>query len=200
VSAVLPFRAQEYGRHFIRCQAEVAREECMFEVGLNHGITYHVVARDAAQKADVLRQMLGIAGCMAVTADGGLVGNLSVSENLALPLLYHQPGEVPAMDRRMAAVFNACGVGQGEAQRLALSMPGALAPFDRKLAAFVRAMLMEPELIVFDAVDEGLPPAEAQRALGFGQLFRLHFPFRTVVHLGYAAPPSAAPDERVIRL
>ena len=52
-------------------------------------------------------------------------------------------------------------------------LPDRLSEFERRLAAFVRAMLAEPEIMVYDGLFDGLTRVEIEKAMGFDRLFRL---------------------------
>jgi ABC-type molybdenum transport system ATPase subunit/photorepair protein PhrA len=81
--------------------------------------------------------------------------------------------------------------GQDGAQLRALDFarPAGLSPWQKRLAGFVRAMLMEPELIVFDSLFGGISRADASKVREFRRIFHLHFPFRQAVFVSYAEEP-----------
>jgi phospholipid/cholesterol/gamma-HCH transport system ATP-binding protein len=85
--------------------------------------------------------------------DGALFGSMSVYENVAYPLRYHT-------DKSEEEIADIVG------QRLAdvgLESAGSLRPAEisggmRKRAGFARALVMEPEIVMFDEPDSGLDP------------------------------------------
>lgn len=121
-----------------------------------------------------------------VERDGGLMSHLSVWNNLLLPLEYR------ARDVRHAAedaklLFVLCGEDRAALPRLLKRYPDALSLYERRLVGFVRALLLEPEVLVLDGTFDGLAAAEKEKALRWMQVFRLRFPFRVLLYRGQDA-------------
>lgn len=93
------------------------------------------------------RKRMGI-----VLNDGGLISNLKVWENIMLPLSYHSSSHHD-MDEKMISILGKIGYDDDIAV-----LPGPLPAYKKRLAGFARAMLMEPDLIIYDSVFEGLSP------------------------------------------
>lgn len=159
---------------------------------MNRGFSYQIVVRTQEEKQHVLGQLARYPGAAVVAPDGGLIGNLKVWENLALPGDYHGVARGGELEREAVEIFCRCGLDRTTVPDLVHRLPGALSLFEKRLVAFVRAMLREPELMVYDSVFDGLAPGEADRVRGFNRLFRLYFPFRTSVYLGFDA--QSEPD------
>jgi phospholipid/cholesterol/gamma-HCH transport system ATP-binding protein len=86
-----------------------------------------------------------------VFQDGALMSNLTLYNNLALPLRYHHR----LKDKEIAARVNATLEDFGlEAVRM--NLPAQLSIGQRKLASFARALIMEPRLIFFDEPVSGV--------------------------------------------
>jgi ABC-type transporter Mla maintaining outer membrane lipid asymmetry ATPase subunit MlaF len=89
-----------------------------------------------------------------VFEDGGFWSTRTVFENVALPLLYHRPAEAEAKVREVAAELELEGH---------LDQPGAaLTATARRRAMLARALVLEPELLLFDDPQQGLLPREAR--------------------------------------
>jgi phospholipid/cholesterol/gamma-HCH transport system ATP-binding protein len=95
-----------------------------------------------------LRQRIGV-----LFQDGALFGSMSVFDNVAFPLRQHTDmGEAAIAERVTARLTD---VGLAEAMDDA---PSQLSGGMRKRAGFARALVMEPDVVIFDEPDSGLDP------------------------------------------
>lgn len=113
-----------------------------------------------------LRQRLGVA-----FQDGALWQNMTIYQNLALPLQYHFPrmarSEIDERINRLVAAF--------PVRRHFPLRPAALSGGERKIVSFLRALILEPEVLFFDeptsfvdnqSADRIIAVLEAQRRRG----------------------------------
>jgi ABC-type multidrug transport system ATPase subunit len=113
--------------------------------------------------------------------DGGLLQSLDAWQNTLLPVAYHAAHEVDVAVRRAHAIFAALGRRPAEF----IGRPGnSLSLYDRRFAGFVRAMLVEPELLVLDRLFEELGRDERKGIAACIDLFGSRYPLRRVLYLG----------------
>lgn len=109
---------------------------------------------------------------------GGLVSNLKVWENLVLPLEYHAACPQAEVEERGLAALRRVGYGG----RL-MEIPGHLSHYEKRLIGVARAMLTEPELIVYSAVLAGLSGGEKSGIIAAALEFHREKPGRTLLFI-----------------
>lgn len=121
-----------------------------------------------ARELNQVRQRVGVS-----YPAGGLVSNLKVWENLTLPLAYHtllSPAEIEERGMRVLTRL-------GYEGRL-MELPGLLTLCQKKLIGFGRAMLTDPELMLYDSPQQGLNHEEQERFLRVAAEFHRERPGR----------------------
>jgi phospholipid/cholesterol/gamma-HCH transport system ATP-binding protein len=95
-----------------------------------------------------LRRRIGV-----LFQDGALFGSMSVFDNIAFPLRQHT--DMPEAQIARVVKERLSDVGLAEAIDV---LPSQLSGGMRKRAGFARALVMEPEIVIFDEPDSGLDP------------------------------------------
>jgi putative ABC transport system ATP-binding protein len=127
-----------------------------------------------------------------VLPDGGLIGHLTVAENVELPLAY--AGDGRRRDRRMRVLAALAEVGLEGRD----SEPAAeLSDTDQRRAAIARALVHTTPIVLADDPTAGLDGDEARAVIDL--LSRLHRDGRTVV-VATSDPAVAARATRRLRL
>jgi len=164
---------------------------------LSEGLTYRAVVRSAALQKSLVASFAESDLAAVVPPDGGFVGNLKVWENLVLPAAYHGQPRLEELDARAGSIFRRIGGDGRSGAELCAQPPGRLSHLELRCAAFVRAMLVEPEIMVYDSLFEGLTRAEVEQVLAFDRVFHLYFPFRTSIWVDLELPmlPEVAARE-----
>lgn len=107
----------------------------------------HPLADLAPDQIYQLRRQIGV-----VPFSGGLVSNLKMWENITLPLLY-QSG---AIDEEITAVA-LTRLEQLEYHGEVTVLPAHLTLYEKRITAFVRATLQQPQLMVYCNSLDGIP-------------------------------------------
>lgn len=141
---------------------------------------YRVEAGSAADVAGMLAQLPAFPKTVRVGRDGGLLSHLSVWKNLSLPLEYHAQ-DVRHIAEDASLLFVLCGEDKADLPRLMESYPDDLSRYEKRLVGFVRALLLEPEVLVLDDIADGLSDKEKEKAMQWEKAFSLRFPFRVLL-------------------
>jgi ABC-type transporter Mla maintaining outer membrane lipid asymmetry ATPase subunit MlaF len=153
---------------------------------LQSGYSYCLVVRSESQRSALLNNLGDQAGVVIVPHNGGLISNLRVWENIVLPVQYHGIEVAGRLEDNVAQLLVQCGLeDEAAVSDLLLKLPDHLSLYEKRLVGFVRAMLMSPELIIYDSMNEGLSRKELARVVKFDKVFRLYFPFRTSVLVSF---------------
>jgi ABC-type transporter Mla maintaining outer membrane lipid asymmetry ATPase subunit MlaF len=83
--------------------------------------------------------------------DSGLLNNMNVYDNLALPLRYDQDVEEKDVKLKVRSVLDEMGILKDE-----WHFPGEMSRSERKLANVGRAIIINPEILFYDEPLEGL--------------------------------------------
>ena len=158
-------------------------------ISLHPGSSSQLIASSAERKEELLDSLLAqVKGCV-VERDGGLISNLSVRENIALPSEFHGVGDAERRESRLKELTGRLGEDGAALRTLEHGQPALLSVSQKRLAGFLRAMLMEPEFMVFDSLLEGISRADALKLREFERIFHLYFPFRHVMFVNFSDDP-----------
>lgn len=144
------------------------------------GGQYHI---DNSATAALLAQLPAFPKTVRVERDGGLMSHLTVWKNLSLPLEYHAQ-DVRHIAEDASLLFALCGEDKADLPRLMDSYPDTLSVYEKRLVGFIRALLLEPEVLVLNDVFGDLSSKEKEKALQWEKVFRLRFPFRVLLYCG----------------
>jgi D-methionine transport system ATP-binding protein len=113
-----------------------------------------------------------------VPAGGGLMSNLNAWENISLPVAYHAPQKLAGALADVHALLGELG---GVDDNLLAKLPEHMTLYERRLAAYLRSLLEEPELLVVESLAAGLGPTKRRRAGRFAEIYRARCPHGTFV-------------------
>ncbi|MGH8692205.1 MAG: hypothetical protein ACREUS_14365 [Burkholderiales bacterium] len=115
-----------------------------------------------------------------VPADGGLISSLNAWENISLPVAYHAPARLPGLLAQVRGLLDELG---GVDDGLLGKLPENMTLYEKRLTAFVRALLENPELVVVENLAAGLGPTKRRRVARFAQVYQARCPGATYVQL-----------------
>ena len=164
------------------------------EIELGRGLTYAVTVGTPRELDGLLEQLLHVSASQVADSVGGLINDINILENIALPALYHGFGRVSGIEREIIKAFGECGLDNAQAEALFRNLPGEIRPFEKRLAGFVRSLIARPELLVYGRFFEGLSWEEMERAVALNAVFRNRHPEGTAVYLMLRDMPGLEPQ------
>jgi ABC-type transporter Mla maintaining outer membrane lipid asymmetry ATPase subunit MlaF len=115
-----------------------------------------------------------------VPADGGLISSLNGWENITLPVAYHAPQRIPQLFAEVRELLEDLG---GVDERLLHKLPEEMTLYEKRLAAYVRAMLEKPALLLVETAAAGLGPTKRRRTARFAEAYHARCAGGTYVQL-----------------
>jgi ABC-type lipoprotein export system ATPase subunit len=159
---------------------EVAREIAPLQLVLDRGLSYRALT-DAMSRPRLLAALTTTPGIQVVPRDGGLLANLRVADNLLLPLRWLRNADTSGALIRAQRWMMELGIDPARCAALGDAMPEALTVFETRAVAWVRALLLNPEVLVLDRLSEGLVKRELLSASRVRSVFQRAYPFRTLL-------------------
>jgi ABC-type transporter Mla maintaining outer membrane lipid asymmetry ATPase subunit MlaF len=115
-----------------------------------------------------------------VPAHGGLISSLNGWENVTLPVAYHQPRRIPQLFDEVRELLEDLG---GVEDDLLHRLPEEMTPYEKRLTAYVRALLEKPALLLVETAAAGLGPTKRRRTARFAEAYHARCPGGTYVQL-----------------
>ena len=103
-----------------------------------------------------------------VPADGGLISSLNGWENITLPVAYHAPQRIPHLFDEVNELLGDLG---GVDDNLLKKLPEEMTLYEKRLAAYVRALLEKPALLLVETAAIGLGPTKRRRTARFAEAY-----------------------------
>lgn len=86
-----------------------------------------------------------------IPANGGLISNLKVWENITLPLWYHSKRQIVDTEKSIAYWLSALNLEEQDWEKFTASPVARLVPWERKLAGLLRGLILAPQILIIDA-------------------------------------------------
>lgn len=167
------------GSHCVSCAYKEELLAALHEFRPRSGTRLVLLGTDVAGLREAERlQLMRRVGF--VPANGGLVSSLNAWENISLPVAYHAPRKLAAAAAEVRELLAELG---GIDDNLLAKLPEDMTLYERRLAAYVRALLEKPDLLVVENLGGGLGPTKRRRAARFPEVYQARCPGGTFVHL-----------------
>lgn len=151
---------------------------------LGQGLHYRVVVSDENDRERFLQSFLRPPETVLLAADGGLLNNLKIDENVLLPLMYRGDQSV-VPEELVLELFARCGIDAAQTSLLLTRLPYQLSPYQKRAVGFVRSVLLKPKVMVYASVLQGVTQVESKQIAGFDQILRCYEPACTSVFIDY---------------
>jgi ABC-type transporter Mla maintaining outer membrane lipid asymmetry ATPase subunit MlaF len=115
-----------------------------------------------------------------VPADGGLLSSLNAWENIVLPVSYHSPHRLPQLYGEVCGALDDLG---GVDAHLLGKLPEEMSLYEKRVCAYIRALLEKPRLLMVESPAAGLGPTKRGRAARFADTYHGRCPGGTYVEL-----------------
>jgi hypothetical protein len=158
-------------------------QQLAFELG--RGRTYQLLFSNRVRFDAALGKISRGSGVGTVMHEGALISNISVRENILLPVAYRDPERLEEASLRAHEIFTAIGFAGAELDALLRRLPAGLSALERRITGFVRALLTNPQVLVFDRLGDDLTPEESRHAETLHRVWWACFPFRTAIYLDF---------------
>lgn len=164
------------------------------DIELGRGLSYLISVRSLREIDALTGQLLGLPAARMADNVGGLINNITILENIALPVLYHRMAPVAEVERLIVGAFADCGVDGEAADVICRKRPGEASAFEKRLAGFVRCLVSHAEILVYSRFLEGLTRTEMGRAASLNEVFRARCPDGTAIYLMLNDMPDLQPQ------
>ena len=118
-----------------------------------------------------------------VWGSGGLVSNLKVRENIFLPLAYNKGERPESVEENVEALFLKMGWDRKGLAAYMGRLPGTLPLHEKKLVGLIRALLLRPDLVIYESLFDGLDLRQADNLLKTTFEFHNEEVMRTTIYI-----------------
>lgn len=118
-----------------------------------------------------------------IPADGGIISNLKVWENIVLPVWYHKGRSPGQVEDEVIDIYIRLGFDRSQLPDYLSKQSELLPAYEKRIIAMVRSMLMEPKVMVYDSLFSGVNQQMGQRIFELTDKFQTENPDRTTVYL-----------------
>ena len=86
---------------------------------------------------------------------GGLISNLTIWDNIMLPVIYHREKDLKDMEEKVIQLCKMLDIDMRWGSQFSKKLCGSLSIDEKRLISFIRAFIIDPDIILYDSVFEG---------------------------------------------
>ena len=132
------------------------------------GARLFVLGTEVGDALDELQRLALLGKVGFVPANGGLISSLNGWENVTLPVAYHEPQRIPRLFDEVRELLDDLG---GVNDDLLHKLPEEMTLYEKRLTAYVRALLEKPALLLVETAAAGLGPTKRRRTARFAEAY-----------------------------
>jgi ABC-type uncharacterized transport system YnjBCD ATPase subunit len=177
------FHAKLQGRTLVLTDAS---QRVLLTVPLDTGGRHRLVVHEGNTVPLILEALETVPGVGVLPADGGLLSDVSVADNLSLALRYGVKADaatVRGWEATLQRAFRACGWSHARINTIGRELPMNLERTERWLIGFVRHLLRPSELLVLDRIFLGLSRRQSDAVLAMQAVHHEFHPTRPALFI-----------------
>ncbi|QWR77725.1 ATP-binding cassette domain-containing protein [Candidatus Magnetomonas plexicatena] len=117
------------------------------------------------------------------SAELTFISNLSIIENITLPVKYHQGVKLKEIENRLVVFYEVLGLDKEGLRGYVLRLPSTLSSEEKQITALLRALLNNCRIIVYDSVFAGLSVDLMKRMLTLTMDYHFRMPGRVSLYI-----------------
>ncbi len=193
----MSFHATLQGRTLVLTDAA---QRVLLSVPLDAGGRHRMVVPERAMIRSVLAVLEAIPGVKVLPAEGGLLNDMTVADNLSLALRYGVVADAATVknwEHTLHRAFRDCGMSEARISTIGRELPMNLERSERWLVGFVRHLLRPGELLVLDRIFAGLSRQQANAMMAMEAVHHVFHPLHPTLFIDLDAHElPALPDCR----
>ncbi|MBF0465401.1 MAG: ATP-binding cassette domain-containing protein [Nitrospirae bacterium] len=111
------------------------------------------------------------------------ISNLSILENITLPVKYHKGLKLREIEDRLVVLYEELGLDREDLRAYVSMLPSALSDGEKQVAALLRTLLMDCRIIVYDSIFADVAGDTVKRMVTLTMDYHLKLPGRVSLYV-----------------
>ncbi|MBF0519720.1 MAG: ATP-binding cassette domain-containing protein [Nitrospirae bacterium] len=141
-------------------------------------ITGSNIAAVSEKERNKMIKNLGIA-----SSELAFISNLSIIENITLPVKYHKGLKLKEIEDRLVVFYEELGLDRDNLRAYVSRLPSTLTDEEKQVSALLRALLMDCLIIVYDSIFAGVNGEIVKRMVTLTMDYHLRLPGRVSLYV-----------------